>query len=331
MSHSLAPIGCKPWMLNGLSERLIVSHYENEYGAVVRSLNSICEELATYDVAAMSDVQLRAFKREELTARASVTLHELYFGALGGDGATRFSGAGQGSSLDPSLSAAIDEHFGSFAAWRREFVRLAITLNHLSGWVLLVYSRGDNRLSNQIAIDQAHGLIDSVPILALDMYEHAYHIDFGAHGAAYIDAFMRNIDWNVVSSRFARARQSAAATEGRNGGDEIPSISVEELSAALSRREHVQVVDARPKHYFSRSPDMMCGADWHDPERIDEWSADLSPTAPVYVYCAYGFGVGRGVTALLRDRGFDARYLAGGLSAWYAAGGQRALRPLEDR
>lgn len=330
MRYALAPIGCKPWMLNGLSERLIVSHYENDYGAAVRTLNAVCDELATHDSAAIPDVRLRALKREELTARASVALHELYFGTLGGDGATRFAGAGQGSSLDPALVSAIDEHFGTFAEWRREFVRLATSLSHGSGWALLVYSRRENQLFNQIAIEDAHGMIDSDPILALDMHEHAYHIDFGANDGAYIDAFMRNIDWKVVGARFARARQSAAAAEEPRDADGIPSISVDELSRALSQRDDVQVIDARPKHYFSRSTDMMRGADWHDPERIDEWSAQLSSTAPVYVYCAYGFGVGRGVTALLRERGFDARYVDGGLSAWYAAGGERALKSTND-
>jgi superoxide dismutase, Fe-Mn family len=326
--HSLAPIGCKPWMLNGLSERLIVSHYENDYGAAVRSLNAIADELGSHDLAAMSDSQVRALKREELGARASVALHELYFGALGGDGATRFAGAGQGSSLDPALAAAIDEHFGSFAAWRHEFVRLAATLSHGSGWALLVYSRRDKQLFNQIVADHAQGMIDSVPLLVLDMYEHAYHIDFGANAAAYVDAFMRNIDWNVVGNRFVDARTSTRPAATSGDGDNIPSISVEDLANALADRDHAQVLDARPKHYFSRSTDMMSGAIWHDPERIDEWSGELSPDAPVYVYCAYGFGVGRGVTALLRERGFDARYVAGGLSAWYAVGGERALKPL---
>ena len=72
---------------------------------------------------------------------------------------------------------------------------------------------------------------------------------------------------------------------------------------------------------------MMHGASWRDPDRIDEWSATLSADEPVFVYCAYGYAVGCGVTATLRERGFDAKYVRGGLSAWYAAGGERALKP----
>jgi Fe-Mn family superoxide dismutase len=71
---------------------------------------------------------------------------------------------------------------------------------------------------------------------------------------------------------------------------------------------------------------MMRGAIWRDPDRVDEWSRELSAEAPVFVYCAYGFHVGCRVTAALRERGFDAKYIRGGLAAWYAAGGERALK-----
>ena len=66
---------------------------------------------------------------------------------------------------------------------------------------------------------------------------------------------------------------------------------------------------------------------WRDPDRVAEWIAELKPDKPVAVYCAYGFDVGRNVTKTLIERGFDARFLRGGVSAWYASGGARALRP----
>jgi Fe-Mn family superoxide dismutase len=93
----------------------------------------------------------------------------------------------------------------------------------------------------------------------------------------------------------------------------------------------VQLLDARPRHYFSRVTDMMEGAVWRDPERVDDWCAELSANAPVAVYCAYGFHVGCGVAAALRQRGFDARYVRGGLSAWYGIGGARAPTAGERR
>jgi Fe-Mn family superoxide dismutase len=137
---------------------------------------------------------------------------------------------------------------------------------------------------------------------------------------------MRNINWTVVARRLAEASRTGPPTDV-DDGDSVPSISVEELSTALAAGARVQVLDARPKHYFSRTSEMMQGAHWHDPDRIDEWSAELSTDTPVFVYCAYGYAVGCSVTAVLRDRGFDAKYIRGGLSAWYAAGGERTLKP----
>jgi Fe-Mn family superoxide dismutase len=138
---------------------------------------------------------------------------------------------------------------------------------------------------------------------------------------------MRNINWTTVACRLAEASGAGPPKTEVDDGDALPSISVEELSTALTTGAPVQVLDARPKHYFSRTSDMMRGAHWHDPDRVDEWSAELSVDTPVVVYCAYGYGVGRGVTAVLRERGFDAKYVRGGLSAWYAAGGERVLKP----
>ena len=71
----------------------------------------------------------------------------------------------------------------------------------------------------------------------------------------------------------------------------------------------------------------MEGAVWRDPDRVEEWIGELSREQPVAVYCAYGFHVRRNVTRTLRERGYDARFIRGGVSAWYAAGGARALRP----
>ena len=182
------------------------------------------------------------------------------------------------------------------------------------------------------------------------MYEHAYHMDFGANATAYADAFMRNIDWQVVGERMLAASDRmpepgaandagpAVSVKDLSAGYDaaaiarlnLPSVSVEEFTAARAKSAAVQVLDARPKHYFSRNTDMMRGAIWRDPNRVDEWAKELSADAPVFVYCAYGFHVGCSVTAALCERGFDARYIRGGLAAWYAAGGERALKTPEQ-
>ena len=76
-----------------------------------------------------------------------------------------------------------------------------------SGWVLLTYSPRDKRLVNQWAPDHAHTLAGASPIIALDMYEHSYHMDFGAKAAAYVDAFMQNIHWTRAADRFAAVQK----------------------------------------------------------------------------------------------------------------------------
>ena len=89
----------------------------------------------------------------------------------------------------------------------------------------------------------------------------------------------------------------------------------------------MQIVDARQRDHMSRHVDLMAGATWRDPDRVEEWIAELTTDKPVAVYCAYGFDVGRNVTKTLIERGFDARFVRGGISAWYASGGARALKP----
>jgi Fe-Mn family superoxide dismutase len=323
MPRRIEPIPCKPWALNGLSERLMVSHYENNYGAAVRSLNATRDRLATIDLTTASGADIRGLKREELDAMGSVALHELYFGSLGA-GSSGFSGDGE---IPEPVLVALEQQFGSVAAWRLEFSAVAKSLSGGSGWVLLSYARRDGNLYNQIAFDHSQAVMDTVPVLALDMYEHAYHLEFGANATAYIDAFMRNIDWRAVGHRLLGATGDPAFPRQNPPTDEaLPSISVEELAAQIARGQRVQVLDARPRHYFSRVTDMMAGATWRDPERVDDWCGELATDTPVAVYCAYGFHVGCGVTAALRERGFDARYIRGGLAAWYGMGGPRALR-----
>jgi Fe-Mn family superoxide dismutase len=261
--------------------------------------------------------RLRALKREELVAMGSVALHELYFGNLGGEG----------NKVPDQIGAALEEHFGSAVAWRRDFVASAQSLAGGSGWVLLTWSRRQKRLWNQIALDHAQAAVDAAPVLALDMYEHAYHLDFGANATAYIDAFMRNVNWAAVAERLAAVRADRTLPREDPSDASLPSMSVEELSAQLAKGEPIQILDARPRHHISRTVDLMDGATWRDPDRVEEWIGDLSPEQPVAVYCAYGFHVGCGITRVLRERGYDARFVRGGVSAWYAAGGARAMRP----
>src|SRR5438093_12406443 len=143
MTYAIKPLNCDPKKLNGLSEKLIVSHWENNYSGAVRRLNAI--------------------------AMNSMILHELYFDGLGADG-----------EADRALREALARDFGSIDRWRTEFVAMGKAMGGGSGWVLLTYSHRDRKLVNQWAADHTHRVAGATPILALDMYEHSYHLDYGA-------------------------------------------------------------------------------------------------------------------------------------------------------
>ena len=188
MPYQIKPLSCDPTCLKGLSEKLIVSHYENNYGGAVKRLNTITEQLAALDFAKAPVFVINGLKREELIATNSMILHELYFDSLAA-----------GEKADGELLAALKRDFGSFERWSDEFSAMGKAQGGGSGWVLLTYSVRDNKLVNQWAADHTCHLARGVPILALDMYEHSYHMDYGAKAAAYVDAFMKNISWNNVA------------------------------------------------------------------------------------------------------------------------------------
>ncbi len=313
--YHLKQIQCRPWTLNGLLLKLIESHYENNYGGALRRLNAITERLAALDIAATPPHVLDSLKREELIALNSTLLHELYFASLGGDGMPAGTAA-----------EALARDFGSVDRWRSEFVAMANGLAGGSGWVLLAYVPRDRRLVNHCASDHGQAVAGGIPVLALDMYEHAYHIDFGANAAAYVDAFMRNVDWSAVQGRYDDAtRVEPPRPLVQKEFADVPGLDAQDVQAMVDAGKPVQIVDARPKHYVSRTPDIVDGAVWRDPDRIGEWVGELSRDAPVVVFCVYGFHVGCRTAAALREAGFDAAYMKGGHSAWKAAGGPMRL------
>src|SRR6187397_428951 len=193
--HQPKPLRFDPAKLTGLSERLITSHWENNYQGSVRALNTVEQRLA----AAMADAEFPALiygglKREELHRTGSVVLHELYFDGLGGNGQP-------GGDVAVALAAG----FGSQAAWEAEFRRTAMALAGGSGWCVLAYNRHTGALRNYWAWDHMHGAVDGAPLLTLDMYEHSFHMDYGTAAAKYVDAFMANLDWEVIDERYRAA------------------------------------------------------------------------------------------------------------------------------
>jgi Fe-Mn family superoxide dismutase len=187
------PLPFDPAKLNGLSEKLIRSHWENNYIGSVKTLNMISGRLQ----AAMNDPDLPpivygGLKREELHRVGSVILHEQYFGNLGGNG-----------KAGGDVLNALKKAYSSYEAWEAEFRRTAMSLAGGSGWCVLTYNVYTRELRNQWAWDHMHGAIAALPLLVLDMYEHSYHMDYGSAAAKYVDAFMHNVNWEEVDRRFA--------------------------------------------------------------------------------------------------------------------------------
>jgi len=189
--HELEPLPFDASKLNGLSKRLMESHWSNNYGGSVKALNEINKRLS----AALADPDLPAFvyndlKREHLMRTGSVVLHELYFENLGGNG-----------QVPSDLRTRLASSFGEFNRWETEFRRIAAGLGGGSGWVVLGVNRHLGALENYWMADHMHAPAATEPLLVLDMYEHSYHMDFGAATARYIDAYFDNINWEVVAAR----------------------------------------------------------------------------------------------------------------------------------
>src|SRR6266496_730907 len=190
MTYEIKTLSCNPAKLKGLSEKLIVSHYETNYGGAVKRLNAITAQLESLDFATAPVFVINGLKREELIASNSMILHELYFDGLGYE-----------TEPDKDLQNTLIRDFGSVERWQAQFAAMGKALGGGSGWVLLTYSHRDKKLINQWAADHTCSLAAATPILALDMYEHSYHIDYGAKAAAYVDAFMQNINWDGAARR----------------------------------------------------------------------------------------------------------------------------------
>jgi Fe-Mn family superoxide dismutase len=190
-SETPRPLPFDPAKLPGLSERLLRSHWENNYNGSVKALSIVKKRLS----AAMGDKDLPPYiyndlKREHLLRTGSVVLHELYFDNLGGGGK---AGAKERETLARS--------FGSFDTWEAEFRRIGAGLGGGSGWVVLGLNQYTRQLENYWMADHAHAPAATRPILVMDMYEHAYQMDYGAAAAKYIDAFFQNINWELVAKR----------------------------------------------------------------------------------------------------------------------------------
>ena len=175
--------------LQGISARQIDEHFDVLYKGYVNKLNEIEGKLPTVNIGEANATYspIRELKKEEVFATDASRLHEKYFANLGGDGVPK-----------GNIQSLIAEDFGSFENWQNEFKAAGVAGR---GWVILCFDWEDNRLHNYMTDIHSEAVWDCAPLLIMDVYEHSYFIDYGTNRKAYIDAFMKNINWDVVNHR----------------------------------------------------------------------------------------------------------------------------------
>src|SRR5262245_37466112 len=226
MKYEIAPLFCRPWTLLGIERKLIESHYENNYGGAFARLNAISEELAALDPATAPPHVIRRLKQDEAAALNSLALHEIYFASLGADGRV----------IPEPMAQALARDFGTVQRWRSEFLALGNSPDAGSGSVLLTWLPRGPRLINQVVCEGSQAIAGGITVRAVDMYEHAYHLDFGANAVSYVATFMRNIDWNAVHGRYedAVAVKPPRPLEQKQFAD-VPSVTVDEVKAMIEQ------------------------------------------------------------------------------------------------
>jgi len=192
--HAVKPLPFDPAKLKGFSEKLLTSHHQNNYAGAVKRLNLIQQQLGSLPADA-APYQVGSLKREELLATNSMLLHELYFANLAGNGRP-----------DGTAAGLLRTHYGSLETWEHDFRQTALSLGGGSGWVVVAYDPVSQSLHNYWAWDHAHQVAAGEPVLVLDLYEHAYAIDYGAATKGYLDAFLQNVSWDEVNRRVESAR-----------------------------------------------------------------------------------------------------------------------------
>lgn len=315
MPHKIKPLPFKPPRLIGFSEDMVASHYENHYGARVRQLNLIESELAAIDWKTATRSTISGLMQEKTAVTNSVLLDEVYFDSLGGaDGI-----GGPASEPNGELAHAINRDFGSVADWRQEFGALGAAAIDGSGWVILQWNGLRARLENVLAADHSQMNTSSVPLLCMDMYEHAYMSDFEYNVTEYIAAFLENIHWGRPALRFKTAIQLTELPSESN--DNPALINPEELHRSMSEKDTTIVLDVCLLEDLPKRHDQLTGAICVKSDEVTKSIDALSKDKKIVVYCMYGYQVSENAVTQLRKLGFDAYRLAGGISGWRAMGG----------
>jgi Fe-Mn family superoxide dismutase len=197
--HVPAPLPFDPAKLTGLSERMLVSHHDNNYAGAIKNLNKVEEQLAATNKDTPGFL-IGGLKERELTFTNSMVLHEQYFGNLGGNGKA-------GGAIEKKLAAS----FSSFAKWEEHFRAVGTSLGGGSGWAIVDYGLLSGDVRTYWSGNHTQTVAAGVPLLVMDMYEHAYAIDYGAAAPKYIDAFFQNINWDAVNARLEAAEKAGAS------------------------------------------------------------------------------------------------------------------------
>lgn len=180
--------------LPGLSEQQLSEHHDVLYAGYVKKVDEIRGKLLNIDYAAANPTysEVRELKLEEGFALDGVKLHELYFTNMGGDGKPK-----------AEMADLINLHFGSYEKWKEEFMAMGMSAR---GWVVLALDEEDILRHFICDAHNQGGIWNVTPVLVLDVYEHAYIIDYGTKRKDYLEAFCQNIDWDVVFNRFPITR-----------------------------------------------------------------------------------------------------------------------------
>lgn len=189
--HKVKPLPFAYNSLEGISEQQLKFHHDTHYIAYVNNRNKIEEQLD--EMRKKGDFpNIRGLKLNESHNASGMILHEVYWDTLGGKGG------------DPKgkLAEKMKQDFGSIENWKKEFMAIATTGR---GWVLLCFDLSDNRLHNYSVDFHDQGAVwGSIPVMALDLWEHAHYTDYGPNKAKYFEAFFKNINWERISENFEK-------------------------------------------------------------------------------------------------------------------------------
>ncbi len=211
VTREAVDFGDKILKLKGISEKAVTEHlklykgYIAKYNAIQESLSKLTDE--DYTGANQTYSLIRELKVEQTFAWGGIINHEIYFAHLGGSG-----GAPAGD-----IGAQITKDFGSYDAYKRDMKATAIAAR---GWVWTAWNHGEGRLVNYLGDAQnSYPVWGATPIVALDTYEHAYFMDFGADRGSYIDVFFDNMNWDVVERSMGHCLMCCCADKiEENGG-----------------------------------------------------------------------------------------------------------------